>query len=298
MFRYLSAIGMSEYIDKKKFQSFLLSSFHSQDLSMDTVTNPETGEKTAEFYLDMDPFTLILRGKISENRIFVESLLPVARSYRNLVPIDAWQIDFSDEMMPILIGDHLETGSPIDLFASNLIQAKRYASKGPDILNVYVYGLSISGQILLNTQSSAEDEAAYLDQEEYMDELSRRAASGDLRARQELEQEDRAAWEDIEKRLQDEDVYSIIDGLILPANAEIYGSFTVLGTIRAIHKILNSYTEEWVYEFELSIIGKPYTVFINPKDLEGYPSVGMRFQGSVLLLGNIDWNLREEVFEE
>ncbi len=289
MFRYLSAIGMSEYIDRKKFASLLPDILNSSHFSMDTFFDPETKEKMVEFYFDMDVFTLIFRGKSEDYHLPIQDILPVVHSQRNHMQIDAWQLDTTNEMLPILIGDNVKTGNTVDLFLSNLIQMKKHVSHAPDILDVCVYGLSISGQILLNIQRSVEDEVVYQEQEEYWDELSRRASAGDKEAELELDEEDKAMELDILRRMQNEDIYSILEGLMVPMDEETYGFFVVLGTIEAIHKILNPYTEEWVYEFELDIIGKSYNIFINPKDLEGYPTVGMRFQGSVMLLGNVDW---------
>ena len=68
MFRYLSAIGMSEYIDRKKFASLLPDILNSSHFSMDTFFDPETKEKMVEFYFDMDVFTLIFRGKSEDYR--------------------------------------------------------------------------------------------------------------------------------------------------------------------------------------------------------------------------------------
>ena len=164
MFRYLSAIGMSEYIDRKKFASLLPEILNSPHFSMDTFFDSETKEKIVEFYFDMDVFTLIFRGKSEDYNLPIQDILPIVHSQRNSMQIDAWQVDTTNEMLPILIGDNVKTGNTVDLLLSNLIQMKRNAPHAPDILDVNVYGLSISGQILLNIQRSEEDEAVYQEQ--------------------------------------------------------------------------------------------------------------------------------------
>ena len=209
MFRYLSAIGMSEYIDRKKFASLLPEILNSPHFSMDTFFDSETKEKIVEFYFDMDVFTLIFRGKSEDYNLPIQDILPIVHSQRNSMQIDAWQVDTTNEMLPILIGDNVKTGNTVDLLLSNLIQMKRNAPHAPDILDVNVYGLSISGQILLNIQRSEEDEAVYQEQEKYWDELSRRASTGDKEAELKLDEEDKTMEQDILRRMQNEDIYSI-----------------------------------------------------------------------------------------
>ena len=100
--------------------------------------------------------------------------------------------------------------------------------------------------------------------------------------------------QDVFIRLQSEDVYTILEGLFIPADDSTLGLYMVLGTILRIHKVMNPFTEEWVYEFELNVMGTPYNIYINPKDLEGTPSVGMRFQGTVIMLGEVLWDEQEQ----
>ena len=37
-------------------------------------------------------------------------------------------------------------------------------------------------------------------------------------------------------------------------------------------------------------MGTPYNVYINPLDLEGMPAVGLRFYGTLYLVGEILWD--------
>lgn len=96
--------------------------------------------------------------------------------------------------------------------------------------------------------------------------------------------------EEVCSRLKNEDVFTILEGMLIPGDKFTLGYYRILGTIQKIHKILNPYSEEWVYEFELDVMGTPYNVYINPLDLEGMPAVGLRFYGTLYLVGEILWD--------
>lgn len=290
MFRYLSAIGMSEYISKKSLDNLIRNCLVSPEAHTEMYTDEETGEVLFEIDYDMDTFGFVMRGLRHEEALSITHALPAVRTFRNYMQITSWDVEFTEEALPVLCGEDLEFGTPIELVLAHRHEMmKRYLDAPPD-LTVGLCGLSTSGQILLNIVRTPEDDAAFQDDENWRREMARRLRRGDRHAEQILAEDAQAMDDDVRIRLQNEDVYTILEGLLSPADDSTLGYFSILGTITAMHKIMNPHTEEWVYEFELNVMGTPFNVYINPKDLEGSPSVGMRFQGSVMLIGDVRWD--------
>ena len=291
MYRYLSAIGISEYISKKRLDSFVQACLLSTDMDTDIHTDATTGETTVELTRTMDTFGFVLRGAHEGASVALNLVMPIVRTFRNYMRLTNWDVEELEDVRPVLCGDDVQFGTPVEVVLTQRHPlVKRYLD-APPVLNVGLCALSTSGQILLNVVRNAEDEQAYREEEDWRREMANRVRQGDRDAERSLTEDALMIEEDMRERLKTEDVYTILESLIIPADDSTFGLYNILGTITAIHKIMNPLTEEWVYEFELNVMGTPYNVYINPRDLEGQPSVGMRFQGSIMLIGDVMWDM-------
>lgn len=93
-----------------------------------------------------------------------------------------------------------------------------------DSLITAFYALSTEGKVLLNVERSQEDEEAYRSEEEWRRQMLKRAREGDEEALEELKADSIAMEEDILERLEEEDVYSILEGIFLPASEDLLES--------------------------------------------------------------------------
>ena len=153
---------------------------------------------------------------------------------------------------------------------------------------VSCYGLSFEGKIILGIDRTEEDMEAIEEVEESRRGLLKRAMEGDESAIHEMQTEEEKTQQEIEERLQNEDVYSIFDGFLYPVENDRENYYTELGDILHVDKLMNSVTEEWVYYLELNVLGQILRVCINPRDLLGEPKIGYRFTGRVWFFGRID----------
>ena len=92
--------------------------------------------------------------------------------------------------------------------------------------------------------------------------------------------------EEIEERLQREDLYSVLDGFFAPLGAG--HRYAVLGEILYVDKMMNPLSNEWVYRLEVRTSGSSIGLYIHPRDLVGEPKKGFRFQGECVLMGMFD----------
>ena len=290
MLRYLSAIGLSEYISQKKFNEFLHRCTKDPRLHATSLETNNSDELLVEASVEMDTFALVLGGiKIGELIRFTGAL-PAVRTFRNQMNLNFWSAERLQSDYPVITGDDVHFGSPVEILLGRVHRLLRDQSKLPPTINVGLCGLSASGQILLGIVRTPEDDAAYKEEEEWRRSVARRIQSGDPHAKDLLEGDVSAMEDEVCSRLKNEDVFTILEGMLIPGDKFTLGYYRILGTIQKIHKILNPYSEEWVYEFELDVMGTPYNVYINPLDLEGVPAVGLRFYGTLYLIGEILWD--------
>ncbi len=95
------------------------------------------------------------------------------------------------------------------------------------------------------------------------------------------------------KRMQSEDLYSVINTTFYPCGSES-DNYTIIGYIREIENLVNSFTKEEIYVLSLVCNDVEFEVCINKKDLMGEPFVGCRFKGNIWLQGRVEWKEPEE----
>jgi hypothetical protein len=92
----------------------------------------------------------------------------------------------------------------------------------------------------------------------------------------------------ISRRIQDEDVFSLVDSYFMPYGVEC-DQYSVLGEIVAIRETTNQLTKEKIYILTIFCNELTFDVCINIIDLFGEPQVGRRFKGIIWLQGFINF---------
>ena len=92
------------------------------------------------------------------------------------------------------------------------------------------------------------------------------------------------------KRIQKEDVYTIVDTYFMPYGVEC-DQYSILAEILECEKISNTITNEELYRMKLLCNELTFDLCINEKDLYGEPAVGRRFKGIIWLQGYINYPL-------
>ena len=287
MLRVLSAIGMSHYTSQQAIDGYVSGLLQEGHLRGRHYF--KDGEVRIELLKDMGPFQLVMRGELEGNhyiRIFMVSpSLKEKRGYE-FVECEVHE-DGHDNIF--LFGQECSTLEGICL---KLTEIHRYY-KEADLFEkekayVSCYGLSIEGKVILGIERTSEDMAAIEESEAARRNLLSRAMEGDENAMAQMQDEEEQTQQEIEERLRHEDVYSIFEGFLYPAEGDEDNYYTVLGDILHVDKLMNSATEEWVYYIELNVLGQILRVCINPRDLLGEPIPGCRFLGRVWFFGRLD----------
>lgn len=287
MLREFSAIGMSRYTNPKAVDQLVSELLEKGPLKGQQFF--KDGALHVEIFKEMGPFQMVLRGEIEEGGyIHIFMVLPALKEKRGYEFIECETMEVPGDVI-YLAGQEKHT---LEGLCLALTEVHRFY-KEKDLfqkekLYVSCYGLSIEGKVILGIERTQEDVEAIEEGEEQRRQLLSRAMDGDEDAMDQIQDEEERTQQEIEERLQYEDVYSIFDGFLYPAEGEGEHYFTILGDILYVDKLMNSFTEEWVYYLSLDVLGQNIRVCINPRDLLGEPLPGRRFTGKVWLYGRLD----------
>lgn len=152
--------------------------------------------------------------------------------------------------------------------------------------SVSISALAESGSILLpviKDQKKARIDSTKLEQQ---NELYAAAENGDEEAIDYFTMEDIDTYSMISRRIQHEDVYTIVDTYIIPYGLEC-DLYNIMGDITDCNTVQNVATGETVIQLGLNCNDIPLDVCINAKDLLGEPAVGRRFKGIVWMQGSV-----------
>ena len=114
------------------------------------------------------------------------------------------------------------------------------------------------------------------------------ARKGDENAIETLTLEDMDMYTTISRRIQSEDIFSLVDTYFMPYGVEC-DQYSILGEIMAMRLVTNQITKEQIHVFTICCNELVFDVCINIADLYGEPQVGRRFKGVVWLQGQINF---------
>ena len=151
-------------------------------------------------------------------------------------------------------------------------------------------GLSLSGMILLpgkGSRCSGPDDhrEAYYQKH---DQMVLAAKNGSQEAIESLTMEDMDTYAMLARRVQHEDVLTIVDSCFMPSGMEC-DQYQIIGTIEFYTKVQNEMTGENLYQLSVNCNGMLIDVCINSCDLLGDPEEGRRFKGNVWLQGRLNF---------
>lgn len=164
------------------------------------------------------------------------------------------------------------------------IQAGKTQDFSPDII---MSALSIDGKILLPA-AAEKKELAKISDTKTQAQLLESARLGDPEALDALTIQDIDTYNQVVRRVQKEDLYSVVSSTFLPSGVEC-DHYTILGEILSSKEVENTFSGEKVYSLLVSANGLIFQLAINKEDLLGVPMAGRRFKGDIWLQGLVDF---------
>lgn len=119
-------------------------------------------------------------------------------------------------------------------------------------------------------------------------QLMSAAKNGAPEAMESLTIEDMDIYSMVSRRIDHEDVYTIVETYMMPYGIEC-DQYQIMGNILRCTKVRNKDTNEEVYQMTLDCNGLIFDICINRMDLMGDPDVGRRFKGVIWLQGKVNF---------
>ena len=157
-----------------------------------------------------------------------------------------------------------------------------------DTVSLTLSGLASEGKILLPV---IQEKQSFVEKEESIrrqSKLIKEARSGDESAIESLTMQEMDTYSMISKRIENEDVLSIVSTYFMPCGLEC-DQYSILGEILKYERRQNSMTKENIYVMTLDCNGLEFDVCINAEDLMGEPEIGRRLKASIWLQGRMNF---------
>lgn len=187
--------------------------------------------------------------------------------------------------------DDVRIGVSLIFYLQNMIPYVR--AKNSDVLPVRgttltLSALSTEGMIMMPINKSEKDLIRNKQVSTNRSQLLNAARRGDENAIESLTLEDMDTYTTISRRIQKEDLFSLVDTYFMPYGVEC-DQYSILGEIVECSLIRNKLSQEEIFLMTISCNDVVFDLCINREDIYGEPAVGRRFKGNIWMQGYINF---------
>lgn len=291
MHKFLRAVGFSEYTEKKQIQQLIKEILLNADERNYTSKN-ESG-LFAEFDRNFaEDIGIAVLGEFDEEDNYsFDYYFPYLRSDIVSTNEDISIERHAEKESYAGICDDPKVGVSLIFYLQNMIPYLKL--KAGDKLPVKGTSLSLSalscqGTIMMPIRKTEWQKKKIKKDTVLRNRLIEAARGGDEEAIESLTLEDMDTYTTISKKIQKEDVFSLVDTYFMPYGVEC-DQYSVLGEITDCKVVKNILTDETVHVMSLCCNDINLRICINSLDLMGEPEPGRRFRGAVWLQGQVNY---------
>ncbi len=291
MHRFMRAIGFSQFTDRKKLRELLTDVILKADERAYTMNdeNVRLGEFRKYFAEDMG---ICVCGEFDdEDKFTYEYYYPYLRGQGITTREDVSVERHASRESYAGVCDDVNVGISLIFYLQNMIPYVKAHFCGQLPVRgttLTLSALSVSGSIMLPIQKDEQQKKRVMRESVNRSNLIAAARRGDEEAIETLTLEDMDMYTTISRKIQKEDVFSIVDTYFMPYGVEC-DHYSVLGEILACRRVANQITGEEIYLLTICSNELTFDVAINIIDLVGEPQVGRRFKGIIWLQGHINF---------
>jgi len=289
--KFLRAVGFSRLTDRKELQKLITDCIVNATGRSYTSNGNQT--LSAEFCRDFAPgLGIAVCGEFDEEDHFTyDYYFPYLRgsqvsSYEDIsVERHAGNDSYAG------ICDECKVGVSLIFYLQNKIpyvkaqMQDRLPIRGTSLT---LSALSVDGTIMMPIGKSERQKANLRKVSQNRRSLIEAARRGNEEAIESLTLEDMDMYTVISKKIQSEDVFSLVDTYFMPYGVEC-DQYSVMGEITDCRLTTNDLTGEQIYILTILCNELTIDVSINIIDLFGEPKVGRRFKGAIWLQGYINF---------
>ncbi len=291
MHKYLRAIGFSEYTDRKKMKEMI------SDIVLNATTRAYTTNMDdlllGEFCKDYgENIGMAVCGQFDDADKFIyDYYYPYLRGTGISSEEDVSVERHAAKESYAGICDDSKVGVSLIFYLQNMIPyVKAQATRQLPIrgTTLTLSALSLQGTIMMPIQKNEEQKRQVKKESTNRRNLIAAARRGDEEAIETLTFEDMDIYTTISKKIQKEDVFSLVDTYFMPYGVEC-DQYSILGEILNVHPVRNKMTGEELYHMTVCCNELTFDLCINQEDLYGEPAAGRRFKGTIWLQGFINF---------
>lgn len=292
MHQYIKAIGFEDIRSKKEFKNILddVKESYSQLMAVSYTENVEYCEMRKEYGQDIG---IAVCGELDEEEDFdMEYYFPYLEGSEVTLYSEIQVEKGIDKEQYFGVCEDSRLGISLIFYLQNGIE---YLSQKPEHFHehkaaVSLSALSISGMILLPVHKTEQQVKTATKASENRKELLTAARKGDQHAIETLTLDDMNIYTNVSKRLEKEDVFTIVDSYFMPFGVEC-DSYSVMGEILAVRERENIVTQKKLYQMKLNVNEVVLDLCIPKDSLLGEPEIGRRFKGEIWLQGRLDFSM-------
>ena len=291
MHKYLRAIGFSSFTDRKKLKSLLTDVILQADKRSYTLNQEEVmlGEFCKNF---ADGMGIAVCGEFDDDDKFVYDYYYPYLTGSGITSYEDVSVErhaAKDSYAGIC--DDLKVGISLIFYLRNMIPYVKAQATGKLPVRgttLTLSGLSTGGTIMMPIMKDEQQKLKVQRDSANRNKLLAAARKGDEDAIETLTLEDMDMYTTISRRIQKEDIFSLVDTYFMPYGVEC-DQYSVLGEIVNMRMVTNQITGEKIYILTIYCNELTFDVCVNIIDLFGEPQVGRRFKGVIWLQGLINF---------
>lgn len=288
MHKFLRAVGFSNL--KKKDLEIITEEIVERPDVIKVARDSEDNEFIELTKMFANNTGITIRGSYDENDVFcMEYYFPNAVS--DFLSTNE-QIDIekhAEKESYAGVCDEVRLGITLIFYLQNVadfLSEHRHNIHVKGLKGAYLSGLSVDGKVLLPIQQKMLEKQITNHKQQKRNRLIAEAREGNEEAIESLTLEDMDTYNSISKRIQKEDIFSIVSSSFMPYGIES-DQYCILGEILEVEEITNTYTNEKLYSMKIECNDIVFRVTINKEDLLGEPAIGRRFKGSIWMQGTV-----------
>jgi hypothetical protein len=287
----MRAIGFSSLADHKKLIELLTEVVMNSDARAYTLNteNVMLGEFRKNFANDMG---IAVCGEFDEEEKFIyDYYFPylVGNGVTSYEDVSVERHAAKDSYAGVC--DDIKVGISLIFYLRNMIPYVKAQSTGKLPVrgtSLTLSALSVNGTIMMPIMKDELQKEKVKKDSVNRTNLLAAARKGDEDAIETLTLEDMDMYTNISRRIQKEDIFSLVDTYFMPYGVEC-DQYSVLGEIVGMRRTTNKVTGEEIYILTICCNELTFDVCINIIDLFGEPQVGRRFKGVIWLQGYINF---------
>lgn len=190
--------------------------------------------------------------------------------------------------------DEYKIGLSLIFFVNNPIDYRKRPDAGVvfDFRGTSLTAFCNGATVILPVLKNEVDIEGLKNSRKEQERLIEAAREGDEDAIETLTATDMDMFHEIAKRIEKEDLYSVVEQSLMPSGIEC-DQYSIIGEITDVDETVNRFSESAIWLLGVVCNEVSFTLAVQKTDLVGEPAVGRRIKGKIWMQGNVNFERPE-----